>query len=181
MCIDAPPYCVDSALYGSTLIRTHCHTWACLQLEMVAPRSLQSCRQTEGVTCRCVCAVAAAPFALLVEFSGIDFALLFQALEKGGTTGVGGDMSIQNALSLASDTLSLVPSYGNREVRVCVCMTGDNSVSTRPLSRLAQWHGCGNSNAWYTHIQVLFIHAALSTCDPGDVFDTLQRRVKAEV
>lgn len=128
-----------------------------------------------------MCAVAAAPFALLVEFSGIDFAVLFQALEKGGTTGVGGDMSIQNALSLASDTLSLVPSYGNREVRVCVHDGWQHCLHTPAPSCLAHWHGCGNSNAWHTHIQVLFIHAALSTCDPGDVFDTLQRRVKAEV
>lgn len=55
----------------------------------------------------------------------------------------GGEMSIQNALIMALEQLSLIPNYGNREI--------------------------------------LFIHGALSTCDPGDVFETLKHLKKHRV
>lgn len=53
-----------------------------------------------------------------------------------------GEISLKYALDLCHGKLSLMPSYGNKEV--------------------------------------IFIQAALSTCDSGDIFDTIQALVKAK-
>ena len=97
-----------------------------------------------------------------------------------GALDAGGDASLQNAMSLAMESLRSIPPYGHREVLLLLHPSAMSCVSLTvtfraPTGQPGKPVSCMTGRKIGSVLaQVLILFAALSTCDPGNIMDAVK-------